>query len=215
MTEMTEMTELRRVGPAPASTRWLRRLGVAAVSLPLFALAMWLWSWEPHILAHDSQPLRTSGRIGHVVTNPSFAFRVDGIAVAHSISTGSFSTDRRQTADGVFLIVKFRAMGEKKPYNMDDPRLESGPDTFRTSGRIGLDSEPASSTYEPLMWRSGQVCFEIPKNRLAGARLVVGEGGLLTQLSAETAIDLGIGRTKAADLLAHAAEGYNLGGPGL
>ncbi len=187
---------------------WLRRLGAAAVSLPLLALAMWLWSQEPHVLSHDTEPIRTSGRIGHVVSNPSFAIRVDSVTVAHSIAGDPFGGEPPQTTNGVFLIIKFRAMGEKKPYELQRPRLESGDVTFGTTGRLGLSCESPSSTYEPLMWRSGQLCFEIPKNRLAGSRLVVGEALLLSKLSAETAVDLGIGRSKAADLIAHAVQGY-------
>ena len=180
------------------------------MSVPLLVLAMWLHDREPHVLAHDTEPIRTSGRIGHVVSNSSFAIRVDSVVVARSLSGGSLPTDPRETTDGVFLIVKFRAMGQKKPYSMQNPRLESGSYTYDTTGRTIEGGDFFGDSFPPMMWKAGQVCFEIPKNRLAGARIVVGEGLVLSQLSAESAVDLGIGKAKAADLIAHAAEGYNL-----
>jgi hypothetical protein len=65
-----------------------------------------------------------------------------------------------------------------------------------------------------MIWRKVMVTFEIPENRLAGARLVVGEGGLLTQLTAETAVDLGFTPAKARDMIARAVAGYHPEGSG-
>jgi hypothetical protein len=188
---------------------WLRRAGAAVVSIALFALAMWLWDREPHVLAHDMQPIDSTGTIGHVVATSSFSLRVDGIVVAHSITGGALATDDRITSQGVFVIVKFHAMGHKKPYSILRARLQSGDYSFGTSGRIKVQCDRSSGDFQPMLWSAGSTCFELPKDRLAGARFVV---GAFDQLSAEASVDLGLSKAKAAQLVAHAVEGYNAEG---
>lgn len=190
---------------------WLRRAGAAVVSVALFALAMWVYQQEPRVLAHDTQPLRSSGRIGQTVSTAAFRFRVDGVVVARSIVNGTLAPDERITTQGVFVIVKYHGMGQRKPYNVLRTRLESGAYEFSASGRTKVTCDHSSLDFEPMMWSAGSACFEIPDNRLAGARLVIGS---FDQLSSEVAIDLGIDHAEAARLTSHPVAGYNVGGSG-
>jgi hypothetical protein len=187
----------------------IRRIGILVVGTLLLAAAMWLKEVEPHVRSHDTQPLRNSGRIGQSLSNSAFSLRVDRVDLARSLTPGSgIGTEPNITTDGVFVIVHLQAKAAQKPITMAHIRLESSEYTFTDNGRTySLNS--ADQTYQPMIWRKALASFEIPKNRLAGARLVVAEGGLLNQLSAETAVDLGITPSKAADMIAHAVDGYD------
>jgi hypothetical protein len=192
----------------------IRRIGVIVVGTALLAAAMWLKQIEPQAHSHDTQPLRNSGRIGRSISNSAFSLRVDGVELARSLkASGASAGQANVTTDGVFVIVHIQAKAAQKPYQMDHVRLESGEYTFTDNGR-SYSLSTADGTYEPMIWRKAVAGFEIPRNRLAGARLVVGQGGLLTQLSAETAVDLLITPSKAADMIAHAVDGYDPGSTG-
>ncbi|MCW2916553.1 MAG: hypothetical protein JWN52_4621 [Actinomycetia bacterium] len=194
--------------------RVLRQMGIAVVGTALLALAMWFHQVEPQARSHDLQPLRNSGRIGQDVSNSVFSIRVERVELAKSLkASGSLASQKNITTDGIFLIIHLQAKATQKPYTLDQVRLESGGYTFTGNGRAGtLDS--TVGTFEPMIWRKAVVSFEIPRNRLAGARLVVGESGLLTQLTAEAAVDLGITPAKAGEMIAHAIEGYDPGSTG-
>jgi hypothetical protein len=190
----------------------IRRIGIIVVGTALLAAAMWLKQIEPLARSHDTQPLRNSGRIGQSISNSAFTLRVDRVELARSLAPTSATANQPNIgSDGIFLIVHLQAKATKEPFLMDQVRLESGGYTFTDNGRT-YSLNTADVTYQPMIWRKALAGFEIPKSRLAGARLVVGEGGLLTQLSAETAVDLGITRGKAADMMAHAVDGYDARG---
>jgi hypothetical protein len=59
-----------------------------------------------------------------------------------------------------------------------------------------------------MLWGNASYVFEIPKDRLAGARLIVGESAPLDQLSAQVDASLGIDGPKAAELIARAPRDY-------
>jgi hypothetical protein len=80
--------------------------------------------------------------------------------------------------------------------------------SYEETGRSEIPGE--NDQYEPMMWMPATYVFEIPKDRLAGVRLIMGESGLLNNLSAETQVDLGIDGGRAARLAAHPAPAYVL-----
>ncbi len=181
----------------------------ALVAASLCAAAMWLWRLEPELDANSQNPLQTHGRIGKIVKNDVFSIRVERYDVATSI-TKQFGSGP-EVADGVFMVVHFHARAEREPYTMGHARLETTDGRiYKEGGRIGVTAK-SGETYQPLLWSPGSLLFELPKDRLAGARVVVGAGGLLSQLSAESVIDLRIGKAKAAQLAARPLTGYQLG----
>jgi hypothetical protein len=178
---------------------WVRRVTSALVAAGLCAGAMWLWKIKPDLTTNLLNPLQTSGRIGEVVRNDTFSVRVERYDVAGSI-TREFGSGGAQRTEGVFLYVQLRAKAEKEPFTMGHARLETRDGlTYQEGSRIGITTK-AKETYEPMLWGKGTLLFELPKDQLAGARVVVGEGELLNQLSAESVIDLGIDEAKAAQL---------------
>jgi hypothetical protein len=110
---------------------------------------------------------------------------------------------------GIFVIVHLEIKSNQKPFRLGDPKLTTrGGVSYDESGRTAIPT--SSEDYQPMLWTPATYVFEIPKDRLAGARLVVGSSALLTQLSAETEVDLGIDKGEAAQLLAHASPAYAL-----
>jgi hypothetical protein len=184
----------------------------AVVAAALCAAAMWLWRLQPDLEANSMNPLRTYGRIGAVVTNDAFSVRIDRYDVAASITTTSLSAGAH-VADGLFLVVHFQARAERRPFTMKNVRLETRDGrTYDEGGRIGVLTKP-DGTYQPMLWGSGTLVFEVPKDRLAGASVVIGQaqGTLVNSLSAENVIDLDIDEAKAAQLATRPAANYQLG----
>jgi hypothetical protein len=188
-----------------------RAIVSALVAAALCAAAMWLWRQQPDLEANSMNPLRTYGRIGAVVTNDDFSVRIDRYDVAASITTTSLSSGAHVT-DGLFVVVHFQARGERRPYAMKHVRLETRDGrTYDEGGRIGVLTKP-DGTYQPMLWGPGTLVFEVPKDGLAGAKVVIGQtqGKLVSDLSAENVIDLGIDDAKAAELSARPAANYQL-----
>jgi hypothetical protein len=187
-----------------------RKVISAVVATVLCGVAMWLWQLYPDLQTKSMDPMRTYGRIGKVITNDTFSIRIDRYDVATSI-TKPFATTA-QVTDGIFLVVHLHAKAEHEPYTMGHARLETRDGlSYDEGGRIGVSAD-AEETYQPMLWSPGSLLFEIPKNQLAGARVVIGAAPILNQLSAESVIDLGIDGAKAAQLTARPLAGYQLGG---
>ncbi|GAA4099674.1 hypothetical protein [Actinomadura miaoliensis] len=183
--------------------------GAALVGTALLAAAMWLYDLTPEVESRQLAPIRDTGRIGQVVTNPEFSVQVQRVAAARSLASSSPSRPPVRT-EGVFLIVHARVMSRREPLRLQTAQLETpGGYIFRKDPRpsvsLGLDPE-----FQPLIWDRTAFVFELPSRRLEGARLVVGEGGLLPQLSAAAEIDLGLTRARATDLVRRASEGYDV-----
>jgi hypothetical protein len=149
--------------------------------------------------------------MGEEVANPAFTVKVERVDVATSLKSQRLVAGAPDVAtDGLFVIVHLRAKSNQKPFSLRDVHLETpGGYLYSTEPRLGT-SDLVAVSYEPLIWGPAVVSFEIPKSRLAGAHLVIGEARLLAQLSAETSVDLGIGRARAAALISHAAQGYQM-----
>ncbi|MEW2358899.1 hypothetical protein [Spirillospora sp. NPDC029432] len=184
----------------------LVRGGAAITGTALLAAAMWLYAVRPGVQAKELDPIRTEGRVGAVVSTGDFRVRVDSVTAARSLKSTLGAPER---TEGIFLIVGFQAMARKEPVKLQSVVLET-PDgfTFRPGPRLGV-SAPTANDYQPLLWSRSSYVFEVPRDAVAGARLVVGTGGLLPQLSAAADIDLGLTGAKAAELLGGAAESYD------
>jgi hypothetical protein len=110
---------------------------------------------------------------------------------------------------GIFVIVHLEIKSNQKPFRPGSPKLITrGGVSYDESGRPAIST--SSDDYQPMLWAPATYVFEIPKDRLAGTRLVIGESALLNQLSAETEVDLGIDDGEAAQLLTHASPAYAL-----
>jgi hypothetical protein len=184
----------------------------AVLTVALMAAAMWLYDRKPHLESGELSPLLVHGGIGAVVTTRDFSVKIGAVDVAASIQKPGFPKPKVMKTPGLFVIVQARVRSEQRPFRLGHVRLVTrGCVAYQETGRPDLPS--ASDTLEPMLWTSVTYIFEIPKDRLAGARLVVGEADLLNQLSGETDVDLRIDGAEAARLSAHPAPTYVLKTP--
>ncbi|MEU8345948.1 hypothetical protein SAMN05443665_102175 [Actinomadura meyerae] len=192
----------------------LLRGGAAIGGTLLLAAAMWLHSVRPEVRAAELDPIRTGGKAGEKVETRDFTVRVDGVDAARSLEQGvSLGGAPPVGTDGVYLIVRLSATAAREPLQLRTAELETpGGYTFRQDPRSSAVSA-GQPTYEPMIWSSAKLVFELPKERVAGAHLVVGTGGLLPQLSSAADIDLGLSEEKAARLVGAATDRYQVRTP--
>lgn len=187
----------------------VRKAVAAVVTVALMAGAMWLYSRKPHLKAGATEPLRSRGHIGAVVGSREFSVKVGRVDVASAIQKPDFPKPLVMKSLGVFVIVQAEVRSEHRPIQVGHVRLVTRGDvTYDETGRMKLPE--ADGSFEPMLWKPATYIFEIPKDRLAGIRLVVGEANLLDQLSGETDIDLRVDGAKAARLAAHPPATYVL-----
>jgi hypothetical protein len=187
-----------------------RKVVAGLLTAGLMALAMWLHTFKPHIQARAQDPITTNGRIGAVVANRDFSVKVDRVDVARSITKSSFPKPKVMPSIGLFMIVNLNIKSNQKPFQAGHVRLVTrGGVAYGETGRPAI-SAFGNDDYQAMLWSPATYIFEIPPDRLAGARLVVGGSALLDQLSAETSVDLGINGDRAAQLKAHPAATYTM-----
>lgn len=188
-----------------------RKVIAGLLTAGLMALAMWLYTFKPSLEDKEQDPLVSSGHIGSAVDNSVFSVKVDKVDVATGIAKSSFLEQKPQVMPslGLFVIIHLQIKSNQKPFQPGDPQLLTpGGVSYDESGRPAIST--SNGDYQSMLWAPATYVFEIPKDRLAGVRLVIGESALLNQLSAQTEVDLGIDGGEAARLLAHASPAYTL-----
>lgn len=192
--------------------RVLLKGGAGIGGTALLAGAMWLHSLIPGFRAAELDPIRTGGTIGQEVGNRDFSVRVEKVEAARSLAPAFSLRDPPPIGtEGIYLIVLIRATSHREPMQLRTAQLETpGGYVFKQDPRPGTASTGSQPTFQPMIWTPAALVFELPKKRLEGARLVVGSGGLLPQLSAAAEIDLGITGGRAGELISGARDGYEI-----
>lgn len=191
----------------------LLRGGAAVGGTVLLAGAMWLHSVRPEVRAEALDPIRTGGTVGEKVMTRDFGVRVEKVDAARSLESDYALGGKPPVGtDGVYLIVRLSATAQREPLQLRSAELETpGGYTFRADPRttgVSVDQP----TLQPMIWTSAKLLFELPKDRVEGAHVVVGTGGLLPQLSSAADIDLGLTKERTAELLRGAPERYKVKG---
>ncbi|NKZ02443.1 hypothetical protein [Actinomadura latina] len=191
--------------------RVLLRGGAGLGGTVLLAGAMWLHSVRPEVRAGELDPIRTGGTVGAKVTTRDFSVRVDGVDAARSLEPGfSIGGSPPVGTDGVYLVVRLSATAAREPLQLASAELETpGGYTFKSGPRTAA-AALNQPTFQPMIWTSTKLVFELPENRVEGAHLVVGTGGLLPQLSSAADIDLELGKDRAAKLIQGATDRYQV-----
>jgi hypothetical protein len=188
----------------------LTKAAAGLVAVAMMAAAMWLYEHKPGLEDRMQDPLSIHGHIGAVVDTPAFSVKVEKVDVASVISKPAFlGKAETMKSLGLFVIVQANIKSNKKPFQPDNVRLLTrGGVSYDETGRSELPD--ISDEYQPMLWAPARYFFEVPKDRLAGMRLIMGESGLINNLSAETQVDLGIDGDRAAQLATHPAPVYVL-----
>ncbi len=186
----------------------LLRGGAGAGGTVLLVGAMWLHSVRPEVRAGN---WTRSGPTGRSARRSRLATSACGSTGSTRRGRCSFSIGgaRPVGTDGVYLVVRLSATAGHEPLQLASAELETpGGYTFKGGPRTAAASlnQP---TLQPMIWTSTKLVFELPKDRVEGAHLVVGTGGLL-QLSSAADIDLKLNRDRAAKLVQSATERYQV-----
>jgi hypothetical protein len=192
-------TERRRGGGAKA-------LGIVA-GLVLIGGAMGMQAL--HLTDGElSDPLTYTGAKGEAVDARRFSLRVDSLATAKSIQSGSKTVG----TDHIFLIVNVSAKSSLKPYHLGQPVLATADGKkFDATDRVETDKTLAQKWMQPDIWTSGRFFFEVPPSALAGASVVFGfpESLIVESYQPEVEIDLGLDEEGARKLTASPQDVYS------
>lgn len=192
----------------------LSRVATGLAAAGLFAAAMWIQTYEVPLKQATSAPIGPTGRVGETVGNRIFSLKVDKYEVARSVfSKGSLGISRPPARTSqLFLILDVQVKANREPLSVSSPKLvtEDGL-TYRGTSRIesigGL-----FQIYQPQLWYRTVMPFELPKDKLEGARLVVDDTKIINLLPAKVEIDLGIDKRTADRLRTHPRESYEVKG---
>lgn len=192
----------------------LQRIGIGLAVLALFGAAMWIKSQEIPLQHAATAPIGPTGSVGEVVANRLFSVKVDKYEVARSVLSGGGSIfggpKRAVKTDHIFLIVYAQVRASREPLSPSRPRLKTADGlTYLESERIQATGE-IFRNYQPLMWYPTAIGFELPKDQLEGARLVIDNTKVINLLPAKVEVDLGIDRGKADRLRANPRESYEV-----
>jgi hypothetical protein len=140
----------------------------------------------------ETRPISTSGVIGERVRTSAFEIKADHVSVGHTLQEKDGLGEKPQRTNGLWVLVWADLTGVDEPVTLDTAYLRTTDGhRYDTSDRMGIGSLDETGS-EPGLTRYGAIGFEIPPNRLAGARLVVGPVGGENRLGAQADIDLGL-----------------------
>ncbi|GAA0985232.1 hypothetical protein GCM10009555_060310 [Acrocarpospora macrocephala] len=216
----TEVRPAAAVESAPAKAPFLTRTGRFVLGVALAAAAVYAQSLAMPFEQKGSF-LTRHGSVGQIVSADRFNARVSKVTAAKAVDTRDVSgkTAKVQTSH-VFLVLDVSGTVDKEPLKLGsfDVWLHSG------DGRRYLATDKVDSSLTLVgrwlqagWWISGPLVFEVPKEALAGAKLVIttpSSAFVEDTFAPEAEIDLGLSDAAAAKLAAEAQEFHSLVGAG-
>ncbi|GAB3264039.1 hypothetical protein [Kineosporia babensis] len=170
----------RRIG-------YRRRAGAAVLIVAALAVGRFVSQFETDDFG-QTRPFLLEGRLGSAVELRSAqitATEVDGSAC---VSAGFYGTFR---SPGVFVVVPVKIVAKGKTANMEYAAIEDSEGRLYTTSTNGRSSFEAG-TAQAGITRYATVAIEMPKDRVAGARLRIALNDLYLNQDDMTDIDLGI-----------------------
>lgn len=145
----------------------------------------------------------TRGKLGETVDTGGFKLTVHKVQTTTTLTTAeTFGSTGAQVTKDTWLVLDATVVGDWRPATYDDARLETGGGySYRSSDRFagGVVTE---DLIQPGIARRGMIVFELPKDRLAGAKLRLGRSQSEdVRLGPAALVDLKIDDAKAAQLL--------------
>lgn len=154
------------------------------------------------------EPLTYTGAKGEAVDARRFSLRLDSLATAKSIQSGSKTVG----TDQIFLIVNVSAKSSLKPYHLGQPVLITADEKkFDATDRVDSGQTLAQKWVQPEIWTSGRFFFEVPPSALTDASVVFGlpRSGFDETYQPEVEIDLGLDEEGARKLAASPQDVYS------
>ncbi|RJL30874.1 hypothetical protein [Bailinhaonella thermotolerans] len=180
----------------------------------LAAAAAWVQTlvYEP---GEATQPVMTDGGLNEVISRADYSVKLEGIEAARSLKIvkKGLPADVVKT-DSLFLIAKVAGMATKRPTKLGTAYLltEDGK-RYDTTDMLPAGVSLNTRSVQVGWWFRGLYFFEVPKEALPGARIVVGpEPSPLfgEQFQFYARMDPGLDEDKAAKLAAQAKNDYQV-----
>lgn len=150
------------------------------------------------------RPISTAGTIGREVRTNAFDLKVDRVTAGRSLAEKNGVSDDRERTSGLFVLVWAELTGTDKPVRLGTAYLRTADGhRYDTTDAMGFGSLDEAGS-EPGLTRYGAIGFELPPDRLAGARLVVGPVLGDNRLGSQADVDLGLTPAATRRLVAQA-----------
>jgi hypothetical protein len=201
----------RRSRGRPPRTRPNRFYGAVA-GLVLLAAAVGAQNLIPTPV-EEERTLTYTGAMKDEVSAHRFAARVDSITAARSLRLPeSLDGPKKIPTDHLFLIVKAGATVPRDPINIGATLVSGGDDVYAATDKVPSDLTLLDTFIQPGWWTTGLYFFEVPQSALAGARIRMSPPvEVITESQRpEAEIDLGLDDAGVRDLVAKAADTYDL-----
>ncbi|MCW2882242.1 MAG: hypothetical protein JWQ95_6342 [Sphaerisporangium sp.] len=199
--------------PSRRAPVW-RRLAGAVLGLALASAAVYA---QTFVMTADDRraPLTVSGGMHGQLNTDHFSARLERVEFARSVRVKSTYGTDEATTDQLFLIVKIGATSPRRPVKLVSHILTSDGLRFEATDHVNVSATLGDKWVQPGWWRSGFYFFEIPPDKVAGARVVVSEMNNTVygdQYAPEVSFDLGLDGAKARQMTDAAKDVYEVSG---
>lgn len=200
-------------GPPPSVPMWRKVVGVV-LGLLLIAAAVYAQSF---VIGKDrfDDPLTVSGGMRQELATDLFSARLERVEAAKIIKVRTqYGVDEDGT-DDLFLVVKIGATAPRRPIKLDSHLITADGLRFNATDRVPVTATLSGKWVQSGWWRSGFFFFEIPRDKIEGARVVVSQlpsSMFGDQYAAEASFDLGLDPAEVDQLARSAGAVYEVNG---
>ncbi|MBO0889895.1 MAG: hypothetical protein J2P14_03200 [Acidothermales bacterium] len=183
------------------------------LSLGLVALIVGLdKAKQPDIANMFAPSIKHQAALGQPLTLREGTVRFTRVRAARSVETGSGILKKQINTSGIWVIVDYRFTAVRQSANMDVALNSRDNATYAASDRGGLSSK-SSISGDPGFPVSGSFLFEMPKSRIAGSYITVGQSSFGWPLwDDEGIVPLGVDDAGAKTLIRNAPPLLHVGG---
>lgn len=206
--------ERAQLGVGMITTHLTRQKALMVLlSLGLVALIVGLdKAKQPDIANMFAPSIKHQAAFGQPLTLREGTVRFTRIRVAKSVQAGSGILKQQINTSGIWVVVDYTFTAVRESAYMDVALNSRDNATYKASDRRQLSSK-SSISGDPGFPVSGSFLFEMPKDRIAGSYLTVGESSFGWPLwDDEGIVPLGIDDARAKTLVRNAPALLNVGG---
>ncbi|MFC0864591.1 DUF4352 domain-containing protein [Sphaerimonospora cavernae] len=164
-----------------------------------------------------SSRVTANGLVGEVVETHGFSIKVSSVTAANAVDTTDFSDNVTKVGtSNLFLLVDISITTTRVPMRLSPGSnvvlLTEDGRRYQTTDKVDVSLTAFNRRYQPGFWSSGVLVFEVPKDAVPGARMIVAPPSeVIVDYSApEAEIDLGLSGDAASRLIKQAEDYHSL-----